>query len=144
MCSGLPHPGAPLGVKGIARGAWAIDIAPGRLNCEARAINLGYTPRGLGWLTGWGGPAGRLHASLVAALWVGGTPALNQMVIRGGEMSDDSSGQASATPCGAAANRLLSSGACGGGSHAASWPGPQWTGAYKLAEGSLPLNDEDD
>ena len=37
------HPGAPHGVKGIARGAWAIDIAPSRLNRDARAINLADT-----------------------------------------------------------------------------------------------------
>ena len=37
------QPGAPHGAKGIARGAWAIDIAPSRLNRDASAIKLDYT-----------------------------------------------------------------------------------------------------
>ena len=73
MCSGLPRPGfdpeggaecshpwlqpgAPLGAKGIARGAWAIDIAPSRLNRDASAINLDYAHAQKGGVQFYGMP----------------------------------------------------------------------------------------
>ena len=50
------QPGAPLGAKGIARGAWAIDIAPSRLNRDASAINLDYARAQKGGVQFYGMP----------------------------------------------------------------------------------------